>query len=106
VVLQGEALDRLLPQTIRSWCGVPAAGALPLFNDTTARVLDARWAEQGRRLFVIGDDPDAVGAVTPAAQEIILVPTDRTLEQTLTRRPSNLIEHTYRFVVAPVRIAG
>ena len=106
VVLQGEALDRLLPQTIRSWCGVPAAGALPLFNDTTARVLDARWAEQGRRLFIIGDDPDDVGAVTPAAQEIILVPTDRTLEQTLTRRPSNLIEHTYRFVVAPVRIAG
>ena len=106
VVLQGAELDKLLPQTIRSWCGVPAAGALPIFDDTAARELDARWAEQGRRLFVIGDDPDAVGAVTSAAQAIVLVPTDRKLEETLTRRPANLIAHTYRFVVAPVRAAG
>ncbi len=106
VVLQEAALDKLLPQTIRSWCGVPAAGALPVFDDTAARELDARWAEQGRRLFIIGDDPDAVAAVTPAGQEIILVPTDRKLEETLMRRPSNLVEHTYRFVVAPVRPAG
>ncbi len=37
VVLQGADLDKLLPQTIRSWCGVPAAGALPIFDETAAR---------------------------------------------------------------------
>jgi hypothetical protein len=77
-----------------------------MFDAAAARMLDARWADQGRRLFVIGDDPDAVGAVTTADQRIILVPTDRKLEETLTRRPSHLIEHTYRFVIAPIRTAG
>ena len=32
VVLQDDALDQVLTQTIRSWCGVPAAGATAAFD--------------------------------------------------------------------------
>jgi len=98
VVLQDDALDQVLTQTIRSWCGVPAAGAAAGFDLRAARALDAQWASAGRRLVVVGSNPDKVRAVAPSLFVDIQGTNPRELEQTLTRRPSHLVTLIYRFV--------
>jgi hypothetical protein len=106
VVLQDDALDQVLTQTIRSWCGVPAAGAAAGFDLRAARALDARWARSGRRLIVVGSDPDKVSAVAPSLFIDIQGTNPRELEQTLTRRPSHLVTLSYRFVAGRVTAPG
>ena len=106
VVLRDDALDQVLTQTIRSWCDVPAAGATDAFDRASARALDGRWARSGRRLVVVGSRPDAVAAVAPNLVVDIEGTNPRELEQTLTRRPSQLVTLTYRFVVGRVTAPG
>ena len=65
VVLQDEALDQVMTQTIRSWCNVPAAGATDAFDRVAARALDAEWARFGRRLVVLGTDAARVQGIAP-----------------------------------------
>ena len=102
VVLQDENLDQLLPQTIRSWCGVPAAGALPAFDRQAAVALDAQWAQSGRRLYIIGSNAETVQPLATIVRDDIGATNDRELEQTLTRRPSHLISFPFQFVVGRV----
>ncbi len=106
VVLQDENLDQLLPQTIRSWCDVPAAGALPGFDRATAVALDAQWAQSGRRLYIIGTNPETVQPLATILRDDIGAANDRELEQTLTRRPSHLISFPFQFVVGRVSAGG
>jgi hypothetical protein len=106
VVLQDQNLDQLLPQTIRSWCGVPAAGALPSFDRQAAVALDAQWAQSGRRLYVIGSTAEAVQPLAVVLRDDIVAINDRELEQTLTRRPSHLISFPFQFAVGRVSTGG
>jgi hypothetical protein len=68
-VLVVGGIDRLvLPQALRSWCAVPVA--TPVATDgllTPAEVeeLAADVRQRGRRLFVVGSDPEAVAEVLP-----------------------------------------
>ena len=70
------------------------------------RTLDAEWASSGRRLVVVGSDPDKVSAVAPSLFIDIRGTNPRELEQTLTRRPSHLVTLNYRFVAGRVTAPG
>ncbi len=107
VVLRDDALDQVLTQTIRSWCDVPVAGA----TDGVRQGLGASarrpvGQKSGRHLVVVGSRPDAVAAVAPNLVVDIEGTNPRELEQTLTRRPSQLVTLTYRFVVGRVTAPG
>ena len=77
-------------------------GAASGFDLHAARTLDAQWASSGRRLVVVGSDPDKVSADAPSLFIDIQGTNPRELEQTLTRRPSHLVTLNYRFVAGRV----
>ena len=85
------------PQTLRSFCNVPVVVAARGATPRAIRTLAARWREQGRQLFVVGERAQAIRQMFPAA---IVRSTgwradSHFLEQTLTRIPSKY---------APVRL--
>lgn len=53
-------LNFTMPMTIRSWCGVPAAGAATELGDDVLTDMAARWADEGRRLLVLSASGEAV----------------------------------------------
>ena len=87
-----------LPQTLRGFCGVPAAG----LNDHTAVPLAgfaARWVARGRQLYVASGDQATVLATAPHAVEVahVVVADAREPERTLGRRPN-------RYAPRPVEV--
>ena len=107
VVLQDDALDQVLTQTIRSWCGVPAAGAASGFDLRAARGLSTR---SGRAQDVASSSSGASPTRSARSRRRSIVDIQgtnpRELEQTLTRRPSHLVTLTYRFVAGRVHRCG
>lgn len=100
VVLRQDDLDQLLPQTVRSYCGLPAAGARDGFDAAAARDLDRQWQAQGRRLVVVAADAAGVVAVVPSGTPTIVTFTNRReLPQTLLGRPDATIAAPYRMAI-------
>jgi hypothetical protein len=93
---EGGGLELILPPALRAWCGVPVATAGPAVGPERVDELAAAWADEGRRLFVIGPEADA-----PAAPVLVVDALDRPLEQRLGARPEDRVERRLRYAVAP-----
>jgi hypothetical protein len=100
LVLSDGDYDALLPQSLRSGCGQPAAAAKRgIDRDDVAR-LAAAWAAQGRTLMVLGPSEASVtSAAGPVAVSTFTAPGAFELEKTLTRRPERLIPNPLVLVV-------
>jgi hypothetical protein len=66
-VMQTTYLDATLPQTVRSFCGVPAASVLEL-KDPPLNSYAREWKSHGRRLFAASANPELVLAAAPDAR--------------------------------------
>ncbi|MEJ7584117.1 MAG: glycosyltransferase family 39 protein [Acidimicrobiales bacterium] len=110
VVLPSRSvIDESLPQAVRSMCGVPAAAGR---RDVSATLLDAphvasmavRWADEGRRLWLVSDDPNRLrGREVPITFDHVRT-SDRELQPTLTRMPHDYLATTRRLVAGPVAV--
>jgi hypothetical protein len=105
LVLSDGSLAQTLPQTVRSFCDTPAAGARPELTGADVARLSAAAEEDGSTLVLVGPDVDSVAALAGAAPaevvDIVATNPDE-LEQTLSRRPKRYVEATWRFAVARV----
>lgn len=97
-------LNFTLPMTIRSWCGVPAAGASTALGDDVLTAMAARWADEDRRLLVLSASGEAVDrsirdtvyGLRPAAlaePEVTLTREPRTLvpDQSIVKAPGGVL---------------
>jgi hypothetical protein len=80
-------------QSVRSWCGVPAALASVRNPPTSAEVdaLASAWAAQCRRLVLLTDDARSINRYADDVDEFqssIPVGSGKSLETTFERRPS------------------
>lgn len=107
LVLPGLSEEAYLPATLRSFCGVPTAGASPALAAADVARLAGEWRADGRRLVVVGADGARVRRLAGAAQppaDLTYVPRGG-LELTLRRRPSHLVDDPpFRLFVAPVSV--
>jgi hypothetical protein len=122
VVLNGGNLQQVLPQTLRSFCGVPAAiSEVPgrdangpmLVTAADLVALAGEWKRDGRTLFVIADSQETIGAILPGlpgreAVGAVDAVNPLFLEARIVARPDGFQGEAYRFVVAevPLRSAG
>jgi len=102
VVLHVDALDDVLPQTLRSWCGADVASATATTTPDALRRLATRWGETGRPFYVVASNAAEIHAMLP---EVTTAPPHhaldtRVLAQTLTHLP-----RTYRTQSLDVDVA-
>ena len=75
VVLQGATLDRILPQTLRSYCDVPVAVRIfdpkdPGLDAAGFERLADEWKRDGRTLFIVGDTAERIDHIIPGLKPI------------------------------------
>jgi len=102
VVVPGDTiLNVMLPQTVRDFCHVPVAQTDAALSPQQLAEYKANAARAGRRLFLVSgssrptQDP---AAVTPRL--IVSRPLAR-LEETISRRPSHVVDSGFELYVAP-----
>ncbi len=103
VIVVGEFDVAALPQTLRSWCGVPVASATPEQIADPAWVSDASQALRttGRSLVVITSDESVAETIAGDAkrnQTSSILATNRP-EHTITRAPSRYLDSDENFWV-------
>jgi hypothetical protein len=96
LVREGGGLDLILPPALRAWCGVPVAIAGGGVGPDRVDELASAWADEGRRLFVIGPEDDL-----PGAPVLVVDALDHPLEQRIGARPDGTVERRLRYAVAP-----
>jgi hypothetical protein len=111
VVISGaNSFDRIAPQAIRSFCGVPVAIRGPKLDVAGLETLARRLRAEGRTLDLLSDTPAHITAVAPGvrAPSVATVVDTHELEQTLTKPPQFYWTKTYTFALAevPPRSAG
>lgn len=114
VVLEGPTLasdtrEDWIPQTLRSWCGVPV-GVLYLTTGTHDDLLRlaTRWQQLHRKLFVVATGAAPIRQVAP---EAVLTSVDtavnrRLLTQTFTHRPAKYETESLSLVLGALQPAG
>ena len=83
-----DLLGAELPQTLRGFCGVPAAEILPA-SPIPLATYARQWNDAGRRLFVVSAAREPVLAAAPGAVEVehVVVADAREPERSSGRRP-------------------
>jgi hypothetical protein len=90
VIFPWDDIDRLtMPQTIRTFCNVPAASLTSAATDAQIRQIAAVWKAQGRTLWVLASSPATLLQAAPAAQPaaIATATSPRELEATVAYAP-------------------
>jgi hypothetical protein len=105
VVISGaNSFDRIAPQAIRSFCGVPVAIRRPTLTAAGLEALAQRVRADGRTLYVLSDTPARITAVVPGARvhAVATIVDTHELTQTLNKPPRSYWTKTYSFAVGEV----
>ncbi len=109
LAVDGERAGIGLPQTVRSFCDVPA-GVISEDDADSQHVaaLAAEWAAEGRKLHVIASSVEVVEALIPGVAVTRLGPyeNDQMLEVTVTRPPGRLAKVSETLYLATVPAHG
>ncbi len=96
IIVLGGFASITLPQTLRSWCGVPVAAQGSAVSPATLPALVAQIRATGHHLYLVSPDiSDFQGLRTaggPAPTTSASVVQDRMAEQTLDRAPSHYVD--------------
>jgi hypothetical protein len=68
----GDVYGNTMVQSIRSWCGVPAAQLTADSTDARIKQLADGWQTAGRTLWVLGATPATISAAAPSAKPGLL----------------------------------
>jgi hypothetical protein len=93
IFVPGDRLSLTLPQTMRSYCGVPATQLARAVSADRLKTLAGKWQSQGRTLWVLGSSPELIAKSAPGLSPSLvgMAVNARQLEETLSRPPT-----TYR----------
>ena len=82
-----------MPQTMRSYCGVPATQLGQAISAERLRTIAGAWQAQGRTLWVLGSTPGVIDKSAPGLRPTLVATAVNThqLDETLSRPPT-----TYR----------
>lgn len=96
IIVLGGFGSITLPQTLRSWCGVPVAAQGSAVSPAKLPALAARIKAAGRHLYLVSPDvKDLDGVRTPGGPQptsTVAVVQESMAEQTLDRPPSHYVD--------------
>jgi len=99
-----DLYDDWAPQALRSWCGAEVGVTRGPAHTASLNALARAWKAEGRQLFVVAKEADAIqkvlpnATVTPTRQAI----NTKFLAQSLTHRPDKYAPQSFVLVTAPV----
>jgi hypothetical protein len=99
-----DLYDDWLPQTFRSWCGVPVATRRGKVDTAEVKRLADQWAAEGRTLYVASSDSGVIDRLLPGSHVLPtpVVTNPWQLEATATRRPSHYRQQRFLIALAAV----
>lgn len=102
VFVPERRLGVFMVQTIRSYCGVPAARLIEGVSAERVKTIAAQWQAEGRTLWVLGSTPDVIAQSAPGLTPSLVgtAVNTRQLAETLSRPPT-----TYRTEVLQIYAA-
>jgi hypothetical protein len=89
------------PQALQSFCDVPVATAPPGLSSDFYRGLAAEWQQQGRRLQLVANLPQALGVV-PGDAHVLQQSSYQVLERTFKSRPTKYLHKELILFFKPV----
>jgi hypothetical protein len=107
VIVQSNQLDLAggpqyrYPQALQAFCRVPVATAPPGLGSDFYRNLASEWAQQGRKLTVVANLPQAL-SVVPGTAHVLQASKYQVLEKTLKRWPTHYRQETLILFFKPV----
>lgn len=93
IFVPDDRLRLTMPQTMRSYCGVPAAQLTQAISAERLKTLAGKWQAEGRTLWVLGSTPGLIAKSAPGLSPTLVGRAVNTqqLAETLSRPPT-----TYR----------
>ncbi len=93
IFVPDDRLRLTMPQTMRSYCGVPAAQLTQAISAERLKTMAGSWQAEGRTLWVLGSSPGVIVKSAPGLSPALVARAVNTLhlDETLSRPPS-----TYR----------
>jgi hypothetical protein len=93
IFVPNDRLDLTLPQTMRSYCGVPATQLGQAVSAERLKTIAGSWRAEGRALWVLGSTPGVIAKSAPGLSPSLVGTAINTqqLAETLSRPPT-----TYR----------
>jgi len=93
IFVPDDRLRLTMPQTMRSYCGVPAAQLTQAISAERLKTMAGSWQAEGRTLWVLGSSPGVIVKSAPGLSPSLVARAVNTLhlDETLSRPPS-----TYR----------
>jgi hypothetical protein len=90
LVARGDLMALAMPQTVRTFCGVPAAVPRAALGADDLVALAADWADEGRSLFVLASTDPTLDPL-PATERLLVASLPlEALEHTALRRPDRV----------------
>ena len=91
ILVPDDILRLTMPQTIRSYCGVPATQLRVAVTAERLRAIAASWKQQGRTLWVIGSSPALIDKSAPGLTPALVAAAANNLEldETLSHAPTS-----------------
>lgn len=104
IFVPDDRLRLTMPQTMRSYCGVPAAQLTQAISAERLKTLAGQWQAEGRTLWVLGSTPGVIAesapGLSPALVGVAVNP--HLLDETLSRPPTTYRTETLQIYAARV----
>jgi hypothetical protein len=90
LVARGDLLALAMPQTVRTFCGVPVASFRGPADADDVAALAAEWADGGRSLYVLASADPPLDPLPPGERLLVASVRLEALEHTALRRPDRV----------------
>ena len=104
IFVPDDRLRLTFPQTIRSYCGVPATQLRQAISAERLKTIAGSWQAEGRTLWVLGSTPDVIAQSTPGLSPRLVGKAVNTLhlDETLSRPPTTYSTEALQVYAAKV----
>ena len=104
IFVPDDRLRLTMPQTMRSYCGVPAAQITQAISAERLKTLAGKWQAEGRTLWVLGSTPGVIVKSAPGLSPTLVGKAVNTkqLAETLSRPPTTYRTEQFQVYAAKV----
>jgi hypothetical protein len=104
IFVPDDRLRLTMPQTMRSYCGVPATQVTRALSAERLRAAAGDWKAQGRTLWVLGSTPDVIARSAPGLSPVFVANAVNNLHlaETLSRPPTTYLTESLQIYAARV----
>lgn len=106
IFVPDDRLRLTMPQTFRSYCGVPATQLVQAISAERLKAIAGSWQAEGRTLWVLGSTPGVIAKSAPGLSPSLVsrAVNTRHLAETLSRPPTTYLTEALQIYAAKVTV--